>query len=660
MIHETNAKRLKELSRFTKTKSTKATLQENSSLSKSTENMDLLRACENDWMRLAPLRRDRLRNIRYKNGDQWGDTVMDTDGKWVREEVVLSQSGKIPLKHNFIQQFVRNIEGQKLTNPTDSVVYARCSDDSQLSEMLTNTLQACHHLNRTERIDTAILEELLLSGIGCSKTRYSFWGSKNRPDGRIDLVSTNRLFFNTDIEDPRLFDLRRIGEIHDYTFEELVGTFAINSADREILAHSYAQYGMGGEAFQGRDLTRENNVNTFLMPNDFTKCRVIEVWQKQGRKVTYVHDYADGSEQITSLSMKDIDTINADRIMQGMALGMQEQEIQLIYCEPRYEEFWNVKFLTPNGLCIREMETPYSHEEHPYSIATLPMVDGSMRGVMTDLIDIQRYINRLIVMIDFIMGSSAKGVLMIPENAIPDGMTVQDFSNEWVKANGVIVYKANDAGAVPTAISSNSTNIGAWEMLNLQMSNLNKICGLSGAAQGQAARSNTPSSLYAQEAQNSMINYVTVFESFKYYQQDRDEKLIKVLMQYYTDKRHIDISGKSYSEVAKFYDPQMAKKIVDFNLVVSQSVNTPVFRQSVDGVLMDMLKGGLINMDMFLDNTSMPFAEKLKADITAAKEEAMQMAQGAQAATPGIQGATDAAQQNADPRAVAMAEQFVS
>lgn len=659
MILKVDNKTLAQLAPYNQAKSVKATLKENSTMVKSSENLDLLMACENDWNNLGYLRRDRLRNIRYKNGNQWGDLVKDVDGAIKTESEILSSAGKVPLKHNFIQQFMRNIEGQKLTNPTDSIVHARSSDDSQLSEMLTNTLQYCHHLNKTTRLDTSILEELLLCGIGCSKSRYVFWGGKNRHDGRIDQVNTNRLFFNTDIEDPRMFDMRRVGEIHDYTFDELVGLFALNASDSDTLEEEYTGTLASWEALSGRDVTESNKPNSFRLPNDLNKCRVIEVWQRKSRWVTLAHDYADGTEEIVDLSMAEVEAINAERLVQGAALGLGGDQVALIYAQRKYEEYWCVKYLTPQGTCIRESETPYSHQEHPYTVATLPMVDGAIRGVMSDLIDIQRQINRLIVMIDFIMGSSAKGVLMIPQDCIPDGMTVQDFADEWVKANGTIVYKPNASGKIPEAISSNSTNIGAWEMLSLQMSNIQNIAGLSGAVQGQTARGNTPASLYAQEAQNSMINYVVVFEALQNYQQDRDEKLLKILMQYYNNKRHVDISGKAYSEVAMFYDPQMAQKIVDFNIVVTRSSNTPVFKQAMEGVLMDMLKGGLINVEMFLDNTTMPFAEKLKSSLNNFKESAA----AGQGQDPGAQEALAAAQSETaakvDPRAMELLGKFM-
>lgn len=626
MLLKTDKKTLRAQARFAPSQVVRRTVAEqNRSFDTATENFDLLMRCQNDWQRLDGFRRERARNIRYKNGDQWGDTVRDPDtGASLREDELLSSKGRVPLKHNFIQQFMRNIEGQMLSNPSQSIVYARAKDDASLSDMLTNTLQACHHLNRTTRLDVAVMEELLLAGLACVKTRYTFWSAKNRTDGRVDLVGANRLFFNTDVEDPRLFDLRRIGEIHDYTIDELIGNFATSPQDAQVLRDIYSGCYDGAETYNGRDVTREKRPGSFLRPEDLSKCRVFEVWQRRGRWVTYVHDYADGTEQVTELSMAQVEAINSERLAMGLELGMPPESVALLYAERKYEYFWEARFLTPNGVCIRRTETPYTHEEHPYSLAVLPATDGAIRGAMTDLIDIQRYINRLIVMIDFIMSTSAKGVLLVPEDCVPEGMSEDEFAAQWVKANGVVFFQPRPDGRMPTQVSANSTNIGAWDMLQLEMNLLQQISGISGAVQGQSPRPNTPSSLYAQEAQNSTLNYLVVFDAFKAFKQERDEKLLKVLMQYYTDRRHVDVSGDAYSETARFYDPLMAQKIVDFNLVVTQSSNTPVFRAAMDDMLLQLFQAGAIPLEMFLDNTSMPFADKLKSDLQQLKDQAQQ------------------------------------
>ena len=659
MLRNIDTRRLKLLAQTDKSVARTRREWEQGTMRYADDNLTLLWRCARDWDAMDYLRKEHSRNLRYKNGDQWSDTVPDPDHphRTIREDALISRSGKVPLKHNYIQQYIRNIHGQLLSSPTQTGVYARSRDDQPLGEMLTNALQACHQLNRIRKIDINVVEELCLTGIACAKVRYGYWSTKNRTDGKIDLVNINRLFFNADIEDPRLTDIRRIGELHDYTFDDLVRNFATCREDvqalREIygICHDHTKL----ENLYENHASRLQNLN-FLYTNDLGKYRVIEVWERLGRWVLYIHDYADGTEEIyTELTMQEVEAINASRIEQGMAAGIAPDTVKLIYAREQYEYYWRVKYLTPNGYCIKETESPYAHEEHPYVLAAMPVIDGRFKAVLSDVIDIQRYINRLLTLLDFIIGASAKGLLMVPQECIPDDMDIQDFAREYVKTNGVILIKKGAYDKLPKQISMNGTNIGAWEMFAQEMNIMQQISGLNGAVQGQVPRANTPSSLYAQQAQNSMMNFVVLFENYNMFCEERDEKLLKVLMQYYTTRRYIGTNGKTAGEMAKFYEPEMAQKIEDFNLTAAKSNDTPVFRQMTDDLLMKLLESGRIPLEIFLNNCSLPGADKLLAEVKSFNEQAA----AGQIDPEALTQLQQAAQQNADPNAMAMMQRYM-
>lgn len=659
MLRNIDTRRLKLLAQTDKSVARTRREWEQGTMRYADDNLTLLWRCARDWDAMDYLRKEHSRNLRYKNGDQWSDTVPDPDHphRTIREDALISRSGKVPLKHNYIQQYIRNIHGQLLSSPTQTVVYARSRDDQPLGEMLTNALQACHQLNRIRKIDINVVEELCLTGIACAKVRYGYWSTKNRTDGKIDLVNINRLFFNADIEDPRLTDIRRIGELHDYTFDDLVRNFATCREDvqalREIygICHDHTKL----ENLYENHASRLQNLN-FLYTNDLGKYRVIEVWERLGRWVLYIHDYADGTEEIyTELTMQEVEAINASRIEQGMAAGIAPDTVKLIYAREQYEYYWRVKYLTPNGYCIKETESPYAHEEHPYVLAAMPVIDGRFKAVLSDVIDIQRYINRLLTLLDFIIGASAKGLLMVPQECIPDDMDIQDFAREYVKTNGVILIKKGAYDKLPKQISMNGTNIGAWEMFAQEMNIMQQISGLNGAVQGQVPRANTSSSLYAQQAQNSMMNFVVLFENYNMFCEERDEKLLKVLMQYYTTRRYIGTNGKTAGEMAKFYEPEMAQKIEDFNLTAAKSNDTPVFRQMTDDLLMKLLESGRIPLEIFLNNCSLPGADKLLAEVKSFNEQAA----AGQIDPEALTQLQQAAQQNADPNAMAMMQRYM-
>lgn len=576
-----------------------------SSYIETAESKVLLEKCHEGWLALSKIREERARNVKFKTGDQWSDPVEDPNkkGVFVREDELLAREGKTPLKHNFIQQFIRNISGQMLSNPSQSVVYTRDSDEKELGEMLTNALQACFHLNQGDRLNLAVMEELLLSGVACVKVRYGFWHSKNVSDGILEHVNINRLFFNHDIEDTRLFDIDMIGEIHDFTIDEVICNYATSPAQEDELRKIYAAAANTPLQSKNKALKESSTLNMdFLIPHDRNKCRVIEVWERRGRWITVTHDYQSGCELI----------------------GKTGDPVNGMHTENRYEQYWHMTCLTPNGEVLSSMETPYLHGEHPYTITTLPLIDGTAHSFISDIIDIQKYINRLIVMIDFIMGASAKGVLMVPENAIPDGYSVDDFTNEYVKANGVIIYKPNHTRDVPFQISSNSTNVGAWEMLSLQMKLIQQISGISGAIQGERPMAYMASSLYAQEAGNSQMNHRVLFDTIRLHQQLRDEKLLKVLMQFYTRQRYINVAGSGYGTTATLYVPEKAESISDFNLVVSQSIDTPVYKQIIEDSLKNMLDTKQIDLETYLENSSFPFASRLLSQVRRKKRQETQ------------------------------------
>ena len=199
--------------------------------------MDLLWSCYNDWLQLAEKRLEHLRFMRYYKGDQWGDLVEDPDnkGKKITERELFSRSGITPITHNILQQYIRNVLGQLLTNNYKTIINARREEDAQAAEMLTNTIQSCLDLNENSSIDINIIMALHTIGTVAAKVTYTAWDELNENNGRIDYVNEQRFAWNQDVEDPRLFDIRRITELHSYTMGELIANFAQTPADEKAI-----------------------------------------------------------------------------------------------------------------------------------------------------------------------------------------------------------------------------------------------------------------------------------------------------------------------------------------------------------------------------------------------------------------------------------------
>jgi hypothetical protein len=333
-----------------------------------------------------------------------------------------------------------------------------------------------------------------------------------------------------------------------------------------------------------------------------------------------VHDYYDGSYKVLDISLKELEQMNQQRIQEFEAMGVPAEDVPLMEGERRFDQYWYVKHLTPYGHTLHEGETPYEHKEHPYDLYMYPFIGGEVWGLVEDIIDQQRYVNRTITLMDFITSASAKGLLLVHEDSIPEGMNIGDFADEWSRVGGVIKFKGKPGVPMPQQVSNNAVPTGLQDMLATQLKLTYDIMGIHQAIQGQQAMSGTPASLYAQEAENASINVRDFFDSFNKFKQRSDRKTMMLIKQFYNDKRMLMVTGTSYAPEAKVYDPEKIRDVM-FDLKVTQGPDTPVYRQVIEDILTNLLQMQLIDLPMYLEHSSMPFADKLLQSIQKRQEQ---------------------------------------
>lgn len=605
-----------------------------------TEDMkQILEDAETYWSNLQNFRDRRERNREYYRGRQYSDLVDDPDneGSSVSEEELIKRAGRQPLVNNQVRQLVKNLIGQYRMNDYKPMVRARKREDSSKTEMMTNALQYCYDMNELTELDARAFEEFLLSGSVIWKTGFDYFREKDMEDVSVEMVNPSRLFFNTDVSDVRLKDVRFIGEIIDTTLEQVIKAFAKNPGDEEKIKMIYANDDYNRADYTG-DFDSDNVDNTsFYVSETMDQVRLFEVWRTEMEDRVMCHDLLTGEYyqhpiDIVDVAVSVVEEENVKRIEEAQAQGVEIELIPLIQYEIRKEEVWKYYFISPYGDLLASGNTPFEHQQFPYTMGLYPMVDSEVFGFVEDIIDQQRHINRIISLMDFMLGASAKGVLMIPEESIPDGLTPQDFADQWVKANGIIVYKGK-SGVAPQQVVSNSSTTTGTQLLGLQMQLIKEISGVTEAIQGQTPGSGTPASLYQQMTTNATISSRDFFEFFFGIRRKRDFKMVQNIKQFYDAPRYVNVSGKDYDNEAYMYDPTQVQDC-KFDIVIAKSANAPVFRQMIDDYLFQFLQGGIIDINMFLENTSMPFADKLLEQIKQKQETLQQTMQGGQPPTP--------------------------
>lgn len=571
---------------------------------------------------LYKFRRDTERATKYFNGDQWYELTRDRDGRVMTEEMYIQAQGQIPIIQNIIKPTFRTLEGQLRASTTKSVVVARTPEKGKESEMLSNTLQySLTSVNDSKEVDSTTFEKYLSSGMGVQRINYEYHAELQRKDVIYRDVNLYSLFFNGDIEDVRGFDLRVVGRLMDLTMDELTLYFGKTAGREAKLKEIYR--GMSNDFYPVSEALdpEQHYSKDFYIPNDISKCRVIEVWEKRIVKQMYVHDWMDGQEYYTDWTRSDLNALNRDRVAQFAAYGTPEEEVPLMEGTPEMVQKWFYTYYSPYGHILEEGVSPFEHGSHPFVFYIHKISDGKISGLGSDLIDTQRQFNRLHILQDRILASSTKNTLVIDKNSM-DGQSKEAIGDDFKEAGGIVVLDLDKGRTTPPMeIKGSIGNLGIPEMIQLYMRTMQDVSGVHPAMQGQTASAGTSGKLYQQQAQNSTMNSKDIMDSFAAGQRRRDMKLLKTIQQYYDKPIMIAIAGKSYTETAQLYDPAKIKDL-EFDLTLGQTSDSPIYRSMIDDQLFQLLTGGLIDLELFLENTSTPFSSSLLESIRNRKREA--------------------------------------
>jgi len=614
--------------------------------------LDVLMEAQHAWDGMEPFRRERERNKRYSYGDQWDDYIT-VDGERMREDTYIRKQGNVPLKNNIIRKLERTVLGVFRNQDKEPTCVARDRDEQKQGEVMSTALQYNMQLNRMNELYARGLEEFMISGFVVHRKWFGWRNDKL--DCWTDSVQPNNFFIDSNMRDMRGWDCTLVGEVHDVDWNTLCEQYAKTPADvsrlRQIYAYAHDMRSIADTLnYFGYEVERGYD---FLYSHDPTRCRVIEVWRKENKARYRCHDMNTGELFKVDIEDKEelVDKVNRERLAQGRAAGMADDDIPLIESEWFVDNYWYYYYLSPFGDILDEGETPYKHKSHPYVFKAYPFIDGEVHGFVSDFIDQQRYINRLITMYDWIMRASAKGVLIFPEDCLPEGLNINDIADEWARFNGVIVIKKG-AKNLPQQVANNAVNIGINELLNIQLKLIEDISGVNGSLQGKPGYSGMSAALYSQQTQNATTTLTDLLESYSAFIEDAAYKDVKNIQQFYDSKRLLNVVGRSASQIV--YDPDKISD-VEFDLSIIESTTTPAYRAMANDFLMQIWQTGQITLEQLLENGDFPFADQLLQSIKSQQE---QMQQGQQP-QPLPQGLQQQVQQGADMEAVNRAQQML-
>ncbi len=457
----------------------------------------VLHAAYQAWMNAAGLRQARLRNKRFTYGDQWGDLVRDCNGCVMTEGEHLANQGCASITNNLIRQMVKTIVGRFRSQ------YIKQDDDK------ASALAQASRDNELDELDSRALEEFLISGC-CIQRVDTCHEPGDTERVRVDNVNVNRLFVGT-MNDTRAWDCELIGQLHDLNIAQLLRRVA--GGNQRKAAWVRRLYTDNAESRLADFTTRlgaDTQLGTDFWHASDGKCRAIEVWTLESREVIVCHNRHEGTLTVEPCS----------------ALHRLKNHPDIT---TRWDiaTVWHCRWFSPMGDLLAEYDSPWPHGSHPFVIKLYPLTDGEVHAVVEDIIDTQKHVNRMISLLDQVMRTSAKGVLLFPETALPEGWTWEDARRCWSSANGLLPYNPRFSDAKPEQINANANNSSAYQMIELQMKLFEEISGVSGALQGKNPTV-VSANVYQLQSENANIALSDVYDTFQAFRRQRDRKVLAI------------------------------------------------------------------------------------------------------------------------------------
>lgn len=598
------------------------------------KDWELLTRCKNAWNNLSGVRETRARTMRYCNGDQWSDTIRVYHRGWwetMTEREYMERRNQTPMSNNIMVSILESIAGLYAKQGTEPVCFARDNDSRQLSDMMSATMQCNWQSTGMQDLLNHAIKDYLQGG---QMFVRESWEDKEleMPDAWTELMEPDHMFFECG-SDPRHNDINLIGCLHDVSREDLYQKFArpeygltINDLNEIFDIHPAFDEGYGYDFNEEKALS---NLSFDTTNKGRHYSRVIEVWTTETKPrlqckdpiATNINDSyfrVDMDDMAMIASLKDK---NKKRKQQYDEMGVAEEDRAYITSEPIADKYWYYTFMAPDGTILCQGETPYDYKSHPFTMKLYPYINGEIHPFMANVIDQQRYINRLIVMNDMSIRSSFKGFKMIPTTVL-GGKTPEQFMEEAIEYDGWIFYtpKKTMANVKPEIITSNAVNIGTNELLQIELNLIREVTNVSGALQGKTPSAGTSAARYAQESQNATTSLYTILSDMDVFTEKLANKKCSTIQQFYDDGRRIDDNKfKIHS-----YD-RLSARDIHFKISIKNAAASTAYNTLQNDELRELLGMGAINVIQYLQNLNAPYADKLLAAVQEQQAQLEQM-----------------------------------
>lgn len=557
--------------------------------------------------------------------------------QWTEAEIATMKNERRPyLTKNKIAPLHRLMMG--FLEENDYEIKFMPGNDGTGTQQVADTLSAVHkqveESNDSEWLDTDVFQDGITAGRGFLDQRISFQKNKYG-DVKQCVLNPFEVMIDSDAQsyDPNdenngwdhweylrwmslsdifmLYGPMAFKQVHDIT----KGNIPLLMGDTYGVVSNFDSpgAGFGGDPNNRFNMEYGNFVNTSL-PDFFLQnrrlIRVIDCQHRVLRRVNYFVDTETGQQKIIP------DNWNNDKIRRVMQFVTERQLPVTIETGIRKMIRWTI---TAADRLIWDEWSPY---EQYTIIPYFPYFRrGKARGMVEDLVDPQKEVNKRSSAILHIIMSTANSGWMYEEGALSEDMK-NTLEEQGARPGVHIEYRMGYNAPQKIEPSATPSNV---KLLEDQGSlDLKEISGINESSLGQKdATANSGRAVLAKQKQ-AVIGAQTYFKNFSRYRQLKGKNQLSLIQNFYTEPRLIRTRADEKGDQLLWINARdAAGEIINnvafgrYNISVAEAPVSASFMQAQFQEALELLEKGIpIPFDILIKLSSMPNKEEIIQRMT--------------------------------------------
>ena len=185
----------------------------------------------------------------------------------------------------------------------------------------------------------------------------------------------------------------------------------------------------------------------------------------------------------------------------------------------------------------------------------------------------------------------------------------------------MVFYKPKKHGLKPETFYGRTGTLNLAEIVKMMSDLMESSVSVSGAIRGEEVKSGTAAALYAQQTENSATPIASLMMRIGSFVKHIATLKLDNIVLFYTPKRFEQIAGMLSNTVdMSSVDYNLASN-VEYDLAVTQSTTTPVYRALKTQILMDFATAGFIPPRFVFEFGDVPGADEILQRLDAMAQE---------------------------------------